>query len=182
MTPPTPARRQPSLESPEQSARWASRRTPPIIRWSRGASLSEFGVRVGTTQRKPAFSSGHGRRDQLADERGDPVLREASHSLTMDKITINVGSPFGSGLLDLRDRPEWRDCRGAARRALRQIPDAPGCARMRRRDRLLYGAPRSGGFDSAQIHRGTASISMEPGFSAVYDRTLDPRQHDVVVS
>lgn len=29
---------------------------------------------------------------------------------------------------------------------------------------------------------GTASLSTEPGFSPVYDRTLDPRQHDVPVS
>jgi hypothetical protein len=30
------------------------------------------------------------RRDQLADECGDPVLRKASHHPAMDKITINL--------------------------------------------------------------------------------------------
>ena len=34
--------------------------------------------------------------NQVADECGDPVPREASHSPAMNKITINLGSPFGS--------------------------------------------------------------------------------------
>jgi len=37
-------------------------------------------------------------------------------------------------------------------------------------------------FTSTVVTGGTASISTEPGFSAVYDRTLDPPQHDVPVS
>jgi hypothetical protein len=43
-------------------------------------------------------------------------------------------------------------------------------------------SPPGDPFIPAVYTGGTASLNMEPGFSAVYDRTLDPRQHDVAVS
>jgi len=74
---------------------------------TRSASLSELGVLAEMTQPEPAFSARHGRRDQLADEYGDPVPREASHALAMDEFTINSGSPFGSLTIISSCEKQW---------------------------------------------------------------------------
>jgi hypothetical protein len=71
---------------------------------ARGAAPSGLGVRAGMTQQEPTFSARHCRRHQLAHECGVPVLREASHSPAMDKITINLGSPGWLPNDHLKDR------------------------------------------------------------------------------
>jgi len=55
-------------------------------------SASEPGRLSKSRHSLPGTAAGN----QLADECGTPVPREASHSPAIDKITINFGSPFGS--------------------------------------------------------------------------------------
>jgi hypothetical protein len=62
---------------------------------ARDAGSSGLGAQAGMTTKSPHFSARHGR-DHLAAGCSVPVLREASHSPAMNKITINFGSPFGA--------------------------------------------------------------------------------------